>query len=316
MTSLHVIKAGMIVSVQDSGRRGRLHEGISASGPMDPPALALAQALVGNDPALAALEFAHLGGTYAVTAATRFAVTGGNVDIHIDDRRVHAWESHVLQPGQRLAIGRMTGSVWGYIAFSGGIDVPVILGSRATHLRTALGGWHGRALKAGDVLPLGISAPMECLRLTLPLLRHRGPLRVIAGPQADYFDDAAWALFLGSDFRVTSKRDRMATLLEGPGLTAFRGHDIISDGTPLGSIQVPGSGQAIVLTAERQTTGGYPKIATVASVDLPRLAQMPQGTSFRFSSISQARAEDLLIGERARLRAAIETLQPRTMTAA
>jgi 5-oxoprolinase (ATP-hydrolysing) subunit C len=310
MSKLHVVKAGMMVSVQDPGRKGMLHSGISASGPMDPAAFAFAQALVGNEPSLAALEFAHLGGGYQVDRPTRIAVTGGRIDIRIDSRQVAAWESHWLQPGETLSVGAMVGAVWGYIAFSGGIDVPPVLGSRSTHLRSRIGGLDGRTLQSGDDLPLGSAADAPCLRLTLPIHRGRGPIRVVPGPQDDYFDEATWATFVQSDFRVSSKRDRMATMLEGPVMKAFRGHDIVSDGTPLGSIQVPGSGQPIVLTAERQTTGGYPKIATIASVDLPRLAQTPSGASIRFARISQAAAEDLLIAERTRLTASLQHLQP------
>jgi 5-oxoprolinase (ATP-hydrolysing) subunit C len=310
MSKLHIVKAGMMVSVQDPGRKGMLHSGISASGPMDPAAFTFAQALVGNAPALAALEFAHLGGSYQVDAPTRIAITGGQVDIRIDNRQVPAWESHRLEPGETLTVGAMVGAVWGYVAFSGGIDVPAVLGSRSTHLRSRIGGLDGRTLQAGDALPLGSSTDAPCLRLALPIHRGRGPIRVVPGPQDDYFDDATWDMFLRSDFRVSSKRDRMATMLDGPGIKAFRGHDIVSDGTPLGSIQVPGSGQPIVLTAERQTTGGYPKIATIASVDLPRLAQTPSGASIRFARISQAAAEDLLVAERVRLKASLENLQP------
>ncbi|TPW29700.1 biotin-dependent carboxyltransferase family protein [Martelella alba] len=308
MNGLTVITAGLLSTVQAKARLGHMRQGISPAGPMDPDAFAIAQALVGNDHAAAGLEFAQSGGRYRAEEPLRFAVTGGAVDIRIDARPVAAWESHMLMPGETLTVGYLRDAIWGYVAFSGGIDVPEVLGSRATHLRSAIGGFAGRALRDGDQMPLGVTNEAPCLCLGLPVLRFSGPVRVIAGPQDDYFDDDAWALFLGSDFTVSNSRDRMASRLDGPLLHAFRGHDIISDATPLGSIQVPGSGRPYVLTAERQTTGGYPKIATVASADLPRLAQLPSSKPFRFSRISQALAEEALLAARWHLADVLATL--------
>ncbi|WP_176083183.1 biotin-dependent carboxyltransferase family protein [Martelella sp. HB161492] len=301
MNRLIVIRAGLLSTVQARPRSGHMHQGISPAGPMDPDAFAIASHLVGNDIDVAGLEFAQSGGRYRVEKPLRFAITGGAVDIRIDERRVDAWESHVLLPGEVLTVGHLKDAVWGYIALSGGIEVPEVLGSRATHLRSALGGFQGRALRDGDLLPLGAAEDGPCLRLSLPVLRRPGPVRVVAGPQDDYFDADTWAVFLGRDFAVSNSRDRMASRLDGPLLHAFRGHDIVSDATPLGSIQVPGSGQPYVLTAERQTTGGYPKIATVASVDLPRLAQLPSSKLFRFALMSQQLAEDALLAARQHL---------------
>lgn len=305
MTVVLIGQAGPMVTVQDRGRKGLLHVGVSGSGPMDGPSMDLANALVGNGPDCAVLEFAGTGGAFEVTEPVRFAVTGGAVDIRIDGAAAFPWESHHLLPGQRLAVGAMRDAVWGYLAFSGGIDTPPVLGSRATHLRSGLGGLDGRRLAANDRLPLGKASAGPLLAFRQFWQQARGPIRVVPGPQDDYFDRAAWRVFLDEPFIVSPSRDRMAQILDGPRLPALRGHDIVSDGTVVGSIQVPASGQPIVLMAERQSTGGYPKIATVTSVDLPRLAQTPSGRSIRFVAISQEEAEDLLIAGRHTLREAI-----------
>jgi allophanate hydrolase len=297
MSNIHVRQAGPMLTVQDLGRAGLSHLGVSGAGPMDRSSMLIANRLVGNEDGQAVLEFAHVGGHFVVDEPVRFAVTGGAVDISVDNRRLHSWESYQLLPGQVLKIGALNKAVWGYLAISGGIETEQVLGARSTHLRTGLGGLDGRRLSAGDYLPLGETRACPLMALGRPLYRPNGPLRIVPGPQADHFDAAAWKDFLHGSFRVTPSRDRMAQVLKGPTIRAFTGHDIISDGTVAGSIQVPSSGHLIVLMAERQTTGGYPKIATVASVDLPRLAQTMTGAMVRFQSISQDEAEDLLIGQ-------------------
>jgi biotin-dependent carboxylase-like uncharacterized protein len=308
MKLLKILKPGLMMTVQDRGRHGLLRSGVSRSGPMDQSSFDIAMALVGNGPDAAGLEFAYIGGTLEVTEPVYFAVTGGAVEIRIDGAMVPAWESHQLLPGQILTIGGLRDAVWGYIAISGGVDTPAVLGSRATHLRTAIGGLEGRALVEGDELPLGDCQTGKPRRLTSMWRRRRGAIRVIAGPQDDYFDRQAWDMFLKTPFSVSNKRDRMAMMLDGPAIVAAKGNDIVSDATLSGSIQVPGSGHPIVLMADRQTTGGYPKIATVSSVDLPRLAQMPTGSSFRFTRIAQHEAETMLIAERQALRDVIRDL--------
>ncbi|HBF32508.1 biotin-dependent carboxyltransferase family protein [Rhizobium sp.] len=297
MNCLEIQQAGPMVTVQDAGRKGWLHAGVSGSGPMDAPSFRIANALVGNSQHDAALEFAAVGGHFSVAQPTRCAVTGGDIDISIDGVKLYPWESFDLFPGQVLKIGACRQCVWGYLAVAGGFDVTPVLGSRSTHLRSGLGGYRGRKLQAGDQLPLSSQPPAAHRRLGLPWKRSSGPIRVIPGPQDDYFSEDVRGVFFSSSFTLSSSRDRMAQILEGPMISAERGHDIVSDGTCPGSIQVPSSGQPIVLMAERQTTGGYPKIATIASIDLPRLAQMPSRQHVRFTAISQAEAEELLIAQ-------------------
>jgi biotin-dependent carboxylase-like uncharacterized protein len=311
MSILRVLRPGPMVSVQDRGRRGLLSMGVSASGPMDPQSFALANALVANDPDCAVLEFAGLGGLFELTAPARIAVTGGSVAITIDGRSVDPWEAHEVKAGEPIEIGMLTDATWGYLAISGGIAVEPVLGARATHLRTGIGGLQGRVLQPGDELPLGAGAHAPCLHLAKPFTRPEGPIRIVPGPQDYYFDEDAWNILLSATLSISSKRDRMAMALDGAIIPSHRGHDIVSDGIAFGSIQVPGSGVPYVLTAERQTTGGYPKIATVASCDLPRLVQMTTGTRFTMVTVTRDEAEELLIAERRRLRAILEGIAPK-----
>ncbi|MCM2435869.1 biotin-dependent carboxyltransferase family protein [Agrobacterium rosae] len=312
MTRLLIRQAGPMLTVQDRGRSGMLHLGVSGSGPMDAPSMRIANRLVGNEDGQAVLEFAHVGGHFEVTEPVRFAVAGGSVEITVDGERRHGCESFSLLPGEVLKVGALRDAVWGYLAFSGGIETPPVLGARSTHLRTGIGGLEGRCLAAGDHLPLGITHPAPLMVLTQPFRRPLGPVRIVKGPQGDHFDAAAWRDFLGAGFVVSASRDRMAQMLEGPAIRAFAGHDIVSDGTVNGSIQVPASGRPIVLMAERQTTGGYPKIATVASCDLPRLAQAMTGASVRFRLISKDEAETLFITQSQALIAAMSGLEEKS----
>ncbi|WP_313603245.1 biotin-dependent carboxyltransferase family protein [Rhizobium sp.] len=310
MTALLTIsRAGPMMSVQDEGRYGFRARGVSTSGTMDRDAHAIANALVGNDPDAAAIEFALTGGAFTADRDTLIAVTGGSCQVEIAGKPVPTWESHSLKAGETLTVGALRGAVWGYIAISGGIAIPKMLGSRSTHLRTAVGGLNGKALSPGDTLPLGETGKFALRTLGTPYLRGHGPIAVIPGPQDDYFDADAWKTFLRQPYRTTTSRDRMAMVLDGPALNAFKGHDIVSDATVVGSIQVPGSGKPIVLTADGQTTGGYPKIATVASFDLARLAQFPAGQQFLFRAISADLAEEHAIHAEERLAAVIAGLR-------
>ncbi|MET2829810.1 biotin-dependent carboxyltransferase family protein [Mesorhizobium shangrilense] len=309
--SVEILAAGPMLTVQDAGRKGLRRFGVSTAGPMDGPAMALANALCGNASDAAALEFAGMGGRFSASCPIRFAVTGGDCDIRVEDRRVLPGESNRLNPGETLKVGAMGDAVWGYIAFAGGIDVPPVLGSRATHLRSGLGGFQGRALRVGAILPLGEDKTVDrCLRLANPLAPEAGgPIRIVLGPQDDYFSVDIIARLTQTEFTVTPQRDRMAMILAGAELPAARGHDTVSDATVPGSIQVPGSHQPMVLMAESQTTGGYPKIATVITPDLPRLAQLPVGARFRFAVVSREEAEEAVIARARTLRARLADLQ-------
>ena len=310
--TLRVLAAGPLLSVQDPGRPGLRRFGVSAAGPMDPPAMQLANALCHNPDTAAVLEFAGLGGRFHVTRPALVAVTGGDCDLRIDDRPIAAGESHRLMPGETLFIGALRDAVWGYLGIAGGIVSPPVLGARSTHLRSGLGGLGGRRLIEGDVLPLGPAADaLPQLRAATPRVSSgAGPVRVVLGPQHQRFAPEVLARLVTESFIVSAQRDRMAMVLDGPRLPAIEGHDIVSDGTVPGAIQVPGSGQPIVLMAEAQTTGGYPKIATVIGADLARLAQMPTGSALRFAAVTRDQAEEIWIAHCRFLRGLREGLRP------
>ncbi len=294
--ALLAVAPGPFGSVQDAGRVGWRRFGLTGAGAMDPEGLVAANALVGNPPEAACVEFAHAGGTWRLRGeARRIAVAGGGFAVSVDGRPVPPLTSTILRPGQVLALGGAPDAVWGYLAVAGGIGVAREFGSRSTHPRSGVGGLEGRLLRAGDRLPLGPAAPPSGPERLLPLEPRRpgAPVRVVLGPQDDHFPDEAIARLLAEPYRVTARGDRMAYCLEGPPLRHAGGFNIVSDGLLPGSIQVPGSGQPIVMLMDAQTTGGYPKIATVVSADLGRLAQRRPGEPVRFRAVGREDAQAL-----------------------
>ncbi|MCX7900067.1 MAG: urea amidolyase, partial [Methylocystis sp.] len=214
------------------------------------------------------------------------ANAGGAFDVRLDDRALPSGCGVALAPGARLTIRAGEWGAWSYVAFGAAFDIAPTLGSLACHSRSGLG---VKPFAAGDALPLRdiTPAPAKMLSLDAPwLARDDAPIRVLPGPQDDYFPADAFELFLSTEWRLAARSDRMAYALEGPRLEHARGHDIISDGVAFGAIQIPGSGAPFVLMADRQPTGGYPKIATVISADLGRLAQKRPGESVRFKAVT------------------------------
>ncbi|HVC61935.1 MAG TPA: biotin-dependent carboxyltransferase family protein [Acetobacteraceae bacterium] len=299
--ALRAVAPGPYVTIQDAGRRGWRRFGVAVSGAMDLPALATANALVGNDPDTAALEFAHAGGIWDVAAdSCRIAVTGGGFAVSADGVALAPWHSHTLRRGQRLSLGGASDAVWGYLAVARGFDVTPQLGSCATHLRSGLGGIDGCRVAAGDVLPLhAMRAPAgpEC-RVAAPR-RASGPMRVVLGPQDDFFAPETIAAFLATPWRISHRGDRMGSWLEGPLLTHAHGYNLLSDGLVPGCIQVPGTGQPVVLLMDCQTIGGFPKLATIVTADLPRFAQCRPGSLVSFAAIGIEAAQDLYCHYRA-----------------
>ena len=294
---IRVVDPGPQTTVQDGGRVGQLRYAIPPSGPVDRPSFVLANRLVGNPDGAAALEFTLIGPRLAAEAPCAIAVTGADVPVLVNDASAAAWTTLVLEAGDIVRIGAARAGVRGYIAVGGGLEVPPVLGSRATYLRGRLGGVHGRALARGDRLPIG-TAPVLRPRTVASTARPRWgaelELRVVLGPQADRFTDEGVATFLSSAYEVLPQSDRMGARLKGARIAHARGHDIISDGIALGAVQVPGDGQPIVLLVDRQSTGGYTKIAAVCSFDIPRLAQAKPGQRVRFSAVDVATAHRLL----------------------
>lgn len=304
---LRVDSPGPLTTVQDLGRRGWLRFGVPAAGAMDPSGLVLANALVGNPPGTAALELTLAGGRFTVLdGPARIAVAGGDFPLTLDGHPVAAGRSYWLEPEQTIAIGAARTGARAYLAVGGGFRIEPVLGSVATHLRSGIGGWHGRALIAGDALPLnGLPTPGPDLTLPMGFKRPGHPrVRVVLGPQDDHFTPAAIETFLLAEYIVTPQADRMGYRLSGPRLEHAEGHDMVSDAIAPGSVQVPGFGEPIVLLADRQTTGGYPKIATVIGADLPDLGQRRPGDRLRFEAVAVEAAQ----AARRSLRAWLEAL--------
>lgn len=299
-----------VVTVQDVGRRGWRQFGITGAGAMDRQSLALANALVGNHVGEAALEFAYAGGEWVVEASScRVAITGGAFAATADGMPLAPFSSTVLRRGQALRIGGGANRVWGYLAIAGGFDVPLTFGSRSTHVRTGIGGFEGRSIRPGDAIPLRLDvAPNEPERLGFPADDDDGPIRLILGPQEDYFDERSRALFLSDTYQMTWQQDRMAYRLEGPTLRHQIGYNIISDGVVPGCIQVLGTGLPIVLMRDAGTVGGYPKFGTIIEADLGRLAQKRPGSLVRFTAVSVVEAQEARRRFLARLQLIAETM--------
>jgi 5-oxoprolinase (ATP-hydrolysing) subunit C len=291
---IHVLSARPGATLQDSGRHGYQRYGVTAAGPMDRLAHATANLAVGNPAGSTALEVS-LGGieVTAESAPLGVAIAGGEFDVSLDGRPLPPQVALNLDEGAVLRIRAGRSGCWCYLAVAGRFVLPKVLGSHATHTRTGFGGVNGRAITAGDRLGLersGLSRPSQGTIVAPWLDRRADTIRVILGPQHHYFADEAIAAFLAGPWSVSDRRDRMAYVLEGPRLTHARGYNIVSDGIAMGAIQVPGDGRPIVLMADRQSTGGYPKIATVIGPDLGTLAQARPGTAFKFEAVTIGQA--------------------------
>jgi antagonist of KipI len=292
-----ILDPGAQTTVQDSGRCGCLRFGIPPSGPVDRYAYLLANRLVGNADNAAALECTVTGVRFVSEATCTFAVTGAAMPVSVNGEERPAWAAHTVGRGDMVKIGHARAGLRSYVAFSGGIDVPLALRSRSTYLRGRLGGLDGRVLRRGDRLALfpgGVARPARVAPEAIPTYASAATARVILGPQAHRFTPDAIATLLGTAFEMSPQSDRMGARLRGAPLAHVRGPDIISDAIAEGSIQVPGDGQPIVLLADRQSTGGYAKIATVCSFDVWRIAQVRPGQSVRFEAVSLGDAHRLL----------------------
>ena len=288
--TLRVLAAGPGATLQDAGRHGYLRFGVTAAGPMDPLAYATANLAVGNPAGATAIEVS-VGGieVIAESGSLTIAIAGGEFALSLDGRPLPPAVVLNLEQGAVLKIRAGSGGSWCYLAVAGRLVLPKVLGSHATHTRTSFGGVNGRAMMAGDRLtfePSGSSPPSIGTIVAPWLSRPVDTIRVVLGPQHDYFADDQIAAFLAGPWTVSARSDRMAYFLDGPRLTHARGYNIVSDGIAMGAIQVPGDGRPIVLMADRQSTGGYPKIATIIGPDLGRLAQARPETVFRFAAVS------------------------------
>lgn len=288
METIKILDAGLLTTVQDLGRYGFQRYGVSASGVMDEYSAKIANKLVGNKLGEAVLETTLKGVQIEFLQNTAVAITGGNCDVTLNGAKIELWQSYLVNRGDILKMGICKSGLRNYLAFAGGIDVPVIMNSKSTNLKAKVGGFNGRKLMTGDVLSVGVGsleAPLTLNKHYIPTYSKDIKVGVILGQQDDHFTEVGIKTFLNETYTVTQESDRMGIRLSsisGATIEHKNGADIISDGITFGAIQVPGSGQPIVMMADRQTTGGYTKIGNVISSDLAKLAQATPGTKVKF----------------------------------
>ncbi|WDM26828.1 biotin-dependent carboxyltransferase family protein [Paenibacillus mucilaginosus] len=325
--SLVVLEAGLLTTVQDLGRIGSRSSGVVSSGAADPAALRTANVLIGNEPWAAGLELTLTGGVLRFEQDVVVALCGAAMDARAEGGPpLPAGRPVLVRGGTALRLGAARSGVRAYLAVAGGLAVPAVLGSRSTHVRARLGGLAGRALQAGDRLPAGpppaaaaalagrlaaaavpgaalTPAPWALSPRTAPGPAQRGApgpggavrLRAVRGPEAQRFEAESLEAFFARPYRVSAQADRMGCRLEGEPLRLRAAGEMLSEAVVPGTVQVPAGGQPIALLADAQTTGGYPRIAQIAAVDLPLLAQARAGTPVRFEEIPLAEAQALYL---------------------
>ena len=303
---IRILKAGMLTTVQDLGRTGYQSQGFSVAGVMDVRSFKIANLLLDNPENEAVLEFTLIGPTLEFTSATIIAITGGDFQPTINDEPAPMYTAIYVNKGDVLKFGSAKTGSRGYIAFSSYLDIPVVMGSRCTNLKSKIGGFKGRKLQAGDYIGFRIKRRYLRFFLSRKLEQEKFDddsvkVRVVMGPQDSKFSKQGIETFLSAEYTVTSEFDRMGCRLDGAYIAPKESSDIISDGIAFGSIQVPAHGKPIILLADRQTTGGYAKIATVASVDIPKIVQRKTDHKIRFEAITVQEAQKLYLKEQKEL---------------
>ncbi|MDO3679538.1 biotin-dependent carboxyltransferase family protein [Paenibacillus ehimensis] len=317
--SIQIVNPGLLTTIQDKGRFGFQQQGVIVSGAMDSFALRAANVLVGNEENAAALEVTLMGTSIRFEADSLISICGGNLSPVIEGEPVPLWRPLLIKEGATLEFGACRSGARAYVAVAGGIDVPLVMHSRSTYLRAGIGGHEGRALKAGD--RLGFGPPSEsaegylkarqaasALRAgrwlaaewfvgseSLPAYAKDPVIRVIRGREYDSFTEESQTAFVTRPFRITPQSDRMGYRLQGETLALKESLETLSEAVSFGTVQVPPEGNPIVLMADRQTIGGYPRIAQVITTDLPVLAQAKPGDSIRFAEVSLQEAQELHI---------------------
>ena len=286
---------GFITTIQDMGRTGYQEFGVPAAGVMDTMAFRKANILVGNDENEAALEITLMGPMFTFTSDNIIAVTGGNLGAKLNGKDIPMYQAVLAKKGDTMSFMGIKSGSRAYVAFAGGLDVPVVMGSKSTHLKSNLGGFEGRKLGPGDEIEF--TAP----KTTLPNMSKR------TVPD-DCFTEAGIKTFLSSTYTLTNEADRMGLRFEGEKIEHKNGGDIITDGISFGAVQVPSHGQPIVMMADHQTTGGYTKIAGIISADLPKAAQLKPGCKVNFQQVSVEEAQDIYVKELEELKALKEKL--------
>lgn len=298
---LSIISGGMLSTVQDLGRFGVMKDGFTQSGAMDQYSMKLANALCGNGPNAPVIEMTALGITARFTEEHIFCLSGGDFGASLGGKPIERNRAYLAAAGDVLTVGGARSGMRCCLAIAGGFAVPEVMGSASTNLKLGFGGFEGRKLRAGDTLPVGAPSAKAKPGNSAPVREFGGGctrLRVIMGPQDDMFTDTDKAFFLRQHYTATAGLDRMGLRLSGIALKGKSGTDIISDGIVFGSVQITRSGMPIILAADHQTTGGYAKIATVISVDLPLLAQIKPFDTICFSAVSVREAEKLAAKEK------------------
>ena len=300
---IHVIAPGMFTTVQDLGRYGYGPLGVSPSGAADPISLRIGNLLVGNPESAPALEMTLLGGKFLFPEGALVALTGSDFGASIP-----MYTATVVAPGERLDIGPSKSGARSYLCVHGGIATKPLLGSASTHILSGLGGFEGRALKKGDVLPVGSAHEAKPLTIApdvLAKLQPRKLLRATIAPQSAWFSESSIRLFYGTTWRVTEDSNRMGLRLDGPELETPQHGQMISEGVSLGAIQIPASGRPIILFVEQQTTGGYPKIANIITADLASIGQLRPRDEIRFEQVTPETARALIREQEELLRSGV-----------
>jgi antagonist of KipI len=295
--SISVVKSGLFTTVQDLGRYGFAHLGISPAGAADAFSLRIANLLLGNDENAPALEMTLLGATLAFDEAATVALTGARCECRLGSSTVPAGHAVEVPPGSVLQCGSTIDGARCYLAVQGGFDVPLVMGSASTDVRGRFGGIEGRRLQKGDVLRIGKSQKVQprCLRPDAAEgLQRAGPVRVTRGAQCDWFSPDIYAGFLGAPYLISDQSDRAGLRLQGKAIASHEKRQLLTDGIPLGAIQVPQDGQPIILLVDQQTTGGYPKIGNVIAADMHRVGQLRPRDQVLFGEVSIAEAVEAL----------------------
>lgn len=298
--TIKVIKPGMLSAFQDTGRHGYQHWGVPVTGVMDENAHALCNFLVGNPVSYSSLEMTLLGPTLCFQAKTVIALAGADLGAQLDGVPLKPGHCVRVAPGTVLSFGKRQSGARCYLAVSGGFLIKPVMNSTSTYARGGFGGLRGRTLKAGDLIPIcsSFANPPRVGPLSESALygnTESNDIRVLAGREWNDFSSRSQQDFLSCTYTLTNDSDRMGYRLEGAPLVLDAPKELLSESVAFGTVQVPSSGQPLILMADRQTTGGYPRIAQVASVDLPRLAQLLPGDEVRFSLIDLVTAEQLIL---------------------
>ncbi|MCM3088451.1 biotin-dependent carboxyltransferase family protein [Bhargavaea ginsengi] len=320
---LIIEKPGLQTSVQDLGRPGFQQYGVVAGGVMDPYSHRIANLLVGNSEHCATIEAALAGPSIRFETDSLIALAGGDLSPGIDGEQIPMWRPVAVRAGAVLTFGKPVSGCRVYLAVAGGIDVPEVMGSRSTYTKARIGGFDGRCLEKGDRLLVGnpsvsskqwsatvlsgagnrkfCPADWAIQDSLIPAYGNEAEIRMMKGPQYHWFDEESRSAFFGRNFTVSSESDRMGYRLKGETLRLSEPRELLSEGVVAGSVQVPSGGSPILLMSDRQTTGGYPKIGQVATVDLPLIAQLQPGAKLRFREVSVEESQRLIVAQKRQL---------------